>query len=436
MLVDVGYVPPWAVGSQMARFCGISLLIGAALACGVAHAQCGRDSVRIFFRQGYSVLDLSLGGNGKSLDDISDALRARQADSTCRIRKVAVVGGASPEGSVPLNEKLSRKRAAVLFSQLAEYVSVPDSARSFEYLGRDWGGLLAMVEADGGVPYKDETISLIRDIIAVGDDGVSPDGVRRMAALRGGEPWRYMYGKFFPELRASRVVVSWDRPWDAGTPAVIAAGVESACAGSLMPALPREVKMPVEPGPFYAALKTNMLYDALLIPNAGAEVYLGGGWSIGAGWTHAWWRNDRRYRYWRIYGADAEVRRWFGEAASRKPLTGHHAGIYAQALTYDFETGGRGFLGGQPGGTLADRATWGIGAAYGYSMPLARRLNIDFVMGVGAHWGRQHEYLPEDGCYVWQATRMKRWFGPTRAEVSLTWLIGRGNVNPGKGGAR
>ncbi len=405
------------------------------LACGTAHAQSGRDSVKIFFRQGYSVLDLHLRDNKKSLESISDTLRARQADSTCRIRKVAVVGGASPEGSVPLNERLSRKRAAVLFAQLSQYVSVPDSARRFEYLGRDWGGLLSMVEADSGVPYRDETISLIRDIIAVGDDGTSPDGVRQVAGLRGGEPWRYMYRRFFPDLRASRLVVAWDRPWSAGTPSAIVSGAESARTGSLIPASLCQQASPSAPRPFYAALKTNLLYDALLIPNAGAEVYLGEGWSVGAGWTHAWWKNDRRHHYWRIYGADAEVRRWFGEAASRKPLTGHHAGIYAQALTYDFETGGRGYLGGQPGGTLADRATWGIGAAYGYSMPLARRLNIDFVLGVGAHWGRQYEYIPEDDCYVWQATRMKRYLGPTRAEVSIVWLIGSGNVNPGRGGS-
>lgn len=73
---------------------------------------------------------------------------------------------------------------------------------------------------------------------------------------------------------------------------------------------------------------------------------------------------------------------------------------------------------------------------YGYSMPVAERLNIDFNVGLGAHWGRQYEYTPEDNCYVWQSTSMKRWFGPTRAEVSLVWLIGRDNVNPGRGGRR
>lgn len=417
----------------------MALLAAMLLTCGPMAGQNGRDSVRIFFRQGRSYLDLSIGGNQASLERISDTLRVRQADPECRVRKVAVVGGASPEGGVRLNERLSRKRADVLFARLAEYVHVPDSAKSFEYLGRDWGGLLAMVEADRHVPYRDEVMALVRDIIAGGDDGVTvADGVNRLKALRGGEPYWYMYREMFPELRASLLVVCYDRPWNHGNviePAY-ASAVTAASYGALLPAPVLPARHPQRRAPFYAAFKTNMLYDALLIPNAGAELYLGSGWSMGAGWTHAWWKNDRRNNYWRIYGLDVDVRRWFGEAAARKPLTGHHAGVYMQALTYDFETGGRGFIGGQPGGDIFDRPTWSVGVEYGYSMPVAERLNIDFNIGLGAHWGRQYEYTPEDNCYVWQSTNMKRWFGPTRAEVSLVWLIGRDNVNPGRGGRR
>lgn len=417
----------------------MALLFVMLLICWPVAGQDGRDSVRIFFRQGRSYLDLSIGDNQASLERISDTLRVKQADPEYRVRKVAVVGGASPEGGVRLNEQLSRKRADVLFSSLAEYVHVPDSVMSFEYLGRDWGGLLSMIEADRLVPYRDEVMVLVRDIIAGGDDGVTvADGVNRLKALRGGEPYWYMYREMFPELRASRLVVCYDSPWDHGNVAepAYASAVTAASYGTLLPAPVLSARYPQRRTPFYAALKTNMLYDALLIPNAGAELYLGGGWSMGAGWTHAWWKNDRKHNYWRIYGLDVDVRRWFGKAAVQKPLTGHHVGVYMQALTYDFETGGRGFIGGQPGGDIFDRSTWSAGVEYGYSMPVAERLNVDFNIGVGAHWGRQYEYTPEDNCYVWQSTSMKRWFGPTRAEVSLVWLIGRDNVNPGRGGRR
>lgn len=86
-------------------------------------------------------------------------------------------------------------------------------------------------------------------------------------------------------------------------------------------------------------------------------------------------------------------------------------------------------MGGQPGGTILDRALWSAGIEYGYSLPVARRLNLDFTIGLGWIGGKYHEYLPMDDCYVWQSTSRLDYFGPTRLEVSLVWLLGRGNTN-------
>ena len=105
-------------------------------------------------------------------------------------------------------------------------------------------------------------------------------------------------------------------------------------------------------------------------------------------------------------------------------------------LTYDFETGGRGYMGGEPGGTLFDRANFAGGVEYGYSLPVGRRLNLDFTIGVGYMGGKYYEYKPIDDCYVWQATKQRHYFGPTKLEVSLVWLLGRDNTNKGKGGKR
>ena len=93
-------------------------------------------------------------------------------------------------------------------------------------------------------------------------------------------------------------------------------------------------------------------------------------------------------------------------------------------------------MGGKPGGDIFDRANYAFGVEYGYSLPIARRLNLDFNIGIG-YWGGTHlEYKPVDGCYVWQNTRRRHYFGPTRAEVSLVWLIGCGNYNQRKGGKK
>ena len=180
--------------------------------------------------------------------------------------------------------------------------------------------------------------------------------------------------------------------------------------------------------PFYMAAKTNMLYDLAIVPNVGLEFYLGKNFSVAGNWMYSWWNSDKKAWYWRTYGGDLAVRYWFGKAAKEKPLTGHHVGLYGQIVTYDFEVGGRGYLG--------DRWSYGGGVEYGYSLPIAKRLNIDFNLGVGYLGGEYKEYLPIDGHYVWQVTKHRHWFGPTKAEISLSWLLGRGNENKGKGGKR
>ena len=197
---------------------------------------------------------------------------------------------------------------------------------------------------------------------------------------------------------------------------------------------PEVVPEPAECKPFYMSIQTNALYLLGIIPNVGVEFYLGKNWSIDANWQYAWWKRDSKEWYWRAYGGDVAIRKWFGKKAKEKPLTGHHLGVYGQILTYDFEWGGRGYVGGAPGGTLWDKLNSAVGLEYGYSLPIAQRLNLDFNIGVGYHWGEYSEYLPIDGHYVWQATKQRHYVGPTKAEISLVWLLGCKNVNAKKGG--
>ena len=68
--------------------------------CAIARSEC--DSVRIYFRQGHSVLEPGLHGNREALKRIADNLRT-YAGPTGRLRRIEVTGGASPEGSVLLN---------------------------------------------------------------------------------------------------------------------------------------------------------------------------------------------------------------------------------------------------------------------------------------------------------------------------------------------
>ena len=94
----------------------------------------------------------------------------------------------------------------------------------------------------------------------------------------------------------------------------------------------------------FFSIHSNLLYDAALIPNVGAEIYLGKSLSLQANWNYAWWKSEKRNKFWQTYGGDITLRYWFGSTACNNPLTGQHIGIYGQALTYDFELNGHGYL--------------------------------------------------------------------------------------------
>ncbi len=177
-------------------------------------------------------------------------------------------------------------------------------------------------------------------------------------------------------------------------------------------------------------LTTNMLYDAALVPNIGVGMSVTDRITVMADWMCAWWSNRDKRRYWRIYGGDIEARYRIGKRSGHSPLAGHHVGVYCSMACYDFQTGRN------HKGVLSDKYNYAMGVSYTYSMPVATRLNIDFSLGIGYLWGTYKKHIPIDDCDVWLSTHKMGWFGPTRAGVSLVWLIGNSITDSRKGGGR
>ncbi|MDE6298257.1 MAG: DUF3575 domain-containing protein [Muribaculaceae bacterium] len=364
---------------------------------------------------------------------MADALTSKASE----IKEVNIIGAASPEGPTAFNRTLSERRAQALFSYLSGRTLLPDSIARYSFIGRNWKGLLAEVERDPEVPAHTEVLATLHSIIESIEKG-EPDSnlnLEKLKCIAGGEPYRYMYAKMFPSLRTSTLCISYSPLF----PMIPDPGFEldipmlTADFTTLTPLPLPENNMKVC-RPFYMDLKTNLLYDALLLPNIGAEFYLGKNLSLGANWMYGWWDKNSIHRYWRAYGGDLNLRWWFGSRAHEKPLTGHHLGIFGGVVTYDFEFGGKGYMGGKPGENLWHRCNLITGLEYGYSLPVARRLNIDFTLGVGYIGGKMVKYIPKNGGYLWQSTHNFRWIGPTKAEISLVWLIGCDNYNRKKGG--
>jgi len=374
-------------------------------------------------------------------------LERTQTDSLPSLVNITFSSSASPDGTLAFNRTLSQERMTALEDYLRSRVRIPDSLIIRHEAGIDWQTLTQMVE-ESRMPYRDEVLREIREVpeLVLDSDNRPTDGrKKRLMDLRGGRPWHYMEEHFFDSLRYARTVAvtrvhrataspagTPTRPTAAGTPDSPAVTATSSGETTAVTASTASA----DRDPFYMSLKTNMLFDALLLPNIGIEFYLGHDWSISGNWMYGWWDNKGRQRYWRAYGGELAVRRWFGPAAARKPLTGHHLGLYGHIFTYDFEFGNRGEMGGEPGKPLWSRPSYAFGLEYGYSMPIAGRLNIDFVLGVGYLGGSYYKYRPVGNQFVAESLHRRNWLGPTKLEVSLVWLLGHGNSNPRKGGER
>lgn len=182
-------------------------------------------------------------------------------------------------------------------------------------------------------------------------------------------------------------------------------------------ALLRNSDIPDRSRPYFA-LRSNALLDAALLPNLSFEGGRGQ-WSAVATWAFAWWGGSAKT--WRMYGGEVEGRYWFGKTTMEKTLTGHHAGVFVGLFTYDIKLG-------DVGRQCPDvAASWGV--SYGYSLPLSRRINLDFNLGIGFIHSHYERYRYQCGKYVCDGNRKLHYFGPVKAEISVVWLLGNDNYN-------
>lgn len=411
-----------------------------------AYAASIQDSLRttIYFRPGYSLLELSYRDNAANMKALTQGIQTIKGNPCVQLQHIRILSAASPEGNSALNKRVAKRRGERLRDYLKETLVLPDSIFTVSSAGEDWQGLASLIAREK-TPWRNKALQIIRHTPEwVTRNGKVVDGRKRqLQNLDGGKAWKYMLDNHFYTLRTGAVVVCEVKTLAAeSTPSAAEARLEQARPESAsqqsasqspssppFPAIPSQVH-PESQAPSvasYLALKSNLLYDALLIPNLSLEASIGSGWTLGAGGMLAWWSKDAKHRYWRIYGGDLEIRKYFGTLSKSKPLQGHHLGIYGDFLTYDFEFGAKGYQ---------SKATYAAGIKYGYSHPIANRLNLDFALGIGYLHSNYKTYVPRDGCYVYQETKKRKWLGPTQAEISLVWLLGKGNTNKKKGGKK
>lgn len=403
------------------------------------------DTLQVYFRQGNIRLDPSFRDNGTRLEEFSEHFKTLLDNPQSKVRSILIVSGASPEGSSTHNRYLSENRAKVVCDYLIGNGLAKPSDIEIESRGVDWNGLADRVwESD--LPYRDEVLEILELPEWIHKGGKIVDSRKaRLMNYQGGRVWNELFDLYFADLRGTRVMIAYNiykqkKIKKKVKPAVVLPTESIVIAPPVLtPTLPEPMLViielteiePEEIEPeeevieikpkknFYLAIKSNLLYDAAVIPNIGAEIGIGKGFAISGNYQNIWLRDDAWTHWYRVEGFEAGIKWYINK--DKRPFHGNHLEVYGQMLTWDITIKGRGYL--------AERWAYGGGLSYGYALPIGKRFNLDFEIGVGYLTGNMHEYIPQDGHRVWQLVKNFSWIGPTKIGITLQWLIGRGNSN-------
>lgn len=295
--------------------------------------------------------------------------------------------------------------------------------------GEDWFEFRKVVEEDSDFPEREEVMMLM-------DYHRNDIGKRKqlLRKLNKGMAYQYMLRNVLPQLRRSVITIVREIPEidrESFEPVSSASGL---FVSEQEEALPNhrpdkpvgeskkkqvyEVTISEAGGPAknetILAVKNNLLYDLALAPNIEVEIPMGRRWSLNTEYKCPWWLNSKHNFCYQLLSGGVEGRCWLGDRRKHKRLTGHFVGLYAEGGIYDFQLQSDGYQGKYYGAA---------GVVYGYARQLARHFSIEFSLGIGYLTTEYKKYTPYEGDIIWANSGRYNFIGPTKAKVSLVWLI-------------
>ena len=168
-----------------------------------------------------------------------------------------------------------------------------------------------------------------------------------------------------------------------------------------------------------AALKTNLLFDAVTALNFEVEVPIGKRFSVMVEDVFPWWETGNKYCF-QLWEMGVEGRFWFKpwKSIGTEKLRGLFVGPYVMSGKYDFQFDKSINYQGE---------FWSVGLTAGYSLPLGKKKwgNLEFSLSLGYLQSPYRHYLPTDD-YVklihdpaLDGTFYDIFLYPTKAKISL-----------------
>lgn len=153
-------------------------------------------------------------------------------------------------------------------------------------------------------------------------------------------------------------------------------------------------------------LKSNLLYDAILMPSLEIQYLLTSHWYLALETSIAWWHNDNKHRYFQNAMLIPELGYRIHAGKNRHF---HSVGIFGGMAWYDLENKGIGYQG----------EAWFAGVCYNYSFPVNKYLGFEAGLGLGILNTKYEEYMPVDGHYVYQQSSRSAFIGPLRLKFAI-----------------
>ena len=381
----------------------------------------------LYFRLGKALVDNGYMDNARTLRHLDEVLSDRSL--TGRIDSINILSFASPDGNRKYNERLARQRSTAVKGYLVWKYPYLDQYRIHPRpQGENWQELRRLIAGDEHLPNREKVLQII-------DHTSDSDHCKALLRkLDGGSSYRYIKERMLQYLRNAAVCLVWVKP-------------------DSLPALPRPVSPDAEslnkpcellyPGmksirkqaqatfrnaqtkekrPLFA-LKTNLLFDAALMPNVEIELPVGkhNRYSLNGELMFPWWLMDGDKYCFQILMGGLEGRYWLGNSKKRQTkevLTGHFLGLYAGGGKYDLQWQDNGYQG---------EFFIAAGISYGYAHRIGRNLRMEYNIGIGLLRTNYEYYHTLDNyqTLLWQNNGRYTWLGPTKLKISLVWLFGR-----------
>lgn len=185
------------------------------------------------------------------------------------------------------------------------------------------------------------------------------------------------------------------------------------------PAAPVTETVPETPAPvrpYHFAVRTNVLYDAMLLPTLGAEWRINPNIGVKLDGSLAWWGGETG-KTMKVWLLNPEVR-WY--LLHDKRFYAGVSGSYGEYNIYKYMVGN--ILSKDTGyqGSL-----WSAGLTVGYQLYLSRSFSVDFNLGLGYVRSEYDSFGMTNGVRVYKdRDKTKNFWGPTQVGINLIWTIG------------